>query len=213
MRTAVRNPVDERRPVFVTLHGVPRGWSAQIPHAWVWLDGLGEREIDIAIWPEADSEDYAFGRRKDDRERLPGTAPLRASGHVPRTYAELQPPFDEAPGARFAAIGGTFYRVHVRRRARIEIGVERIAELAVLVFGKVDPPVPNQRVVVTVMGPTGKPAQADQTFTTASGELQHRMDLRPAVAEHGTGTYTVRATVLDADELEDAESNAVQIVV
>jgi hypothetical protein len=83
----------------------------------------------------------------------------------------------------------------------------------VLVFGKVDPPVPGQRVIVTVAAPTGQSALAEQAFTTGSGELQHRLDLSLAVAKHGNGTYTVRAMVLDADELEDSESNAVQMTV
>ena len=210
VRTAIRNPVDERRPVFVALHGVPRGWSAQIPHAWVWLDGLGEREIDVAIWPEADSEDYAIGRRGEGDERLPATAPIRVNGVVGREYTELQPPADEEPGSRFYPIGGTFYRVHVRRRSDIRIEVEQTGELSVLVFGQVGPPVPGQRVVVDATGPAGRAALAVETTTTANGTFRAALDLRKAYDQLGPGAYSVQASIVNADELDDAESNVVQ---
>lgn len=210
VRTAIRNPVDERRPVFVALHGVPRGWSAQIPHAWVWLDGLGEREIDVAIWPEADSEDYALGRRDKD-DRLPATAPVRVNGVMGRQYSELQPPADEVPGSRFYPIGGTFYRVHVRRRSSIKIEVERTGDLSMAVLGQVDPPVRNQRVVVDATGPSGRAALAIETTTTANGEFRAELDLRSAFKQQGPGVYSVQASILNADELDDAESNVVQL--
>ncbi|NMO88378.1 IPT/TIG domain-containing protein [Actinomycetospora sp. TBRC 11914] len=209
IRTAVRNPVNERRPVFVSLHGVPRGWSAQIPHAWIWLEGLAEKEIDVAIWPEEDLAAYAIGSH-DGKEGLPGTAPLRVSGTVPREYSELVQPFDEEPGARFAPVGGVFYPVHVRRRARIEIGLEPLGDLDVLVFGRVDPAVPGQRVVVSVTAPSGRQVLAGQTATKPGGSLEHRLELASVVKEHGSGIYTVQAEILDADELDDATSNKVQ---
>jgi hypothetical protein len=211
VRTAVRNPVEERRPVFLTLHGVPRGWAAQIPHAWVWLDGLAEREIDVAIWPEKDSEDYAFGGRKDDRDRLPGTAPVRVDGFVPREYANVEPPADEPPGSWFARIGGTFYRVHVRRRSTVKIDVERTGETTLLVTGQVEPAVGGQRVVVDVANPTGRPVKSAEVTTTVSGGFRVRLDLREALKRFGRGTYSVQASILDADELDDASSNVVQI--
>jgi hypothetical protein len=210
VRTAIRNPVDERRPVFVALHGVPRGWSAQIPHAWVWLDGLGEREIDVAIWPEADSEDYALGRRDKD-DRLTATAPVRVNGVVGREYSELQPPADEEPGSRFYPIGGTFYRVHVRRRSNIKIEVERTGDLSLTVIGQVDPPVRDQRVVVDASGPSGRSALAVETATTANGAFRAQLDLRAAFKQQGPGVYSVQASILNADELDDAESNVVQL--
>lgn len=211
VRTAVRNPVDERRPVFVALHGVPRGWRAQIPHAWVWLDGLAEREIDVAIWPEADSEQYAFGRTAKDRDRLPGTAPVRVEGLVPRQYTENQPPADEPPGSWFARVGGVFYRVHVRRRSSIKISADRTGEASLIVVGEVEPAVPDQRIVVDVSAPTGTVVSSVQAFTAANGTFQARMDLRKVVDRLGRGTYLAQASIIDATELDDGESNVVSV--
>jgi hypothetical protein len=211
VRTAIRNPVEERRPVFITVHGVPRGWSAQIPHAWVWLDGLAEHEIDVAIWPEADSEQYAFGRTDKDRDRLPGTAPVRVEGFVPRQYNENQPPADEPPGSWFAKIGGVFYQVHVRRRSSIKIGVDRAGDASVIVAGETRPAAPGQRIVVDVSAPSGHVVSSVEVSTTPNGTFQARMDLRKVVARFGAGTYTVQASIIDADELDDAESNVVQV--
>jgi hypothetical protein len=45
--------------------------------------------------------------------------------------------------------------VHVRRRARIDIVVERIGPEAILIESRVDPPIDDQRVVVTVTAPAG----------------------------------------------------------
>jgi hypothetical protein len=211
VRTAIRNPIEERRPVFVTLHGVPRGWSAQIPHAWVWLDGLAEREIDVAIWPEADSAQYAFGRTAKDRDRLPGTAPVRVEGFVPRQYTENQPPANEPPGSWFAKIGGVFYQVHVRRRSSLKISVERTGEASVTVAGEAQPAAPGQRIVVDVSAPSGRVVSSVQVSTAANGTFQARMDLRKVLARFGAGTYTVQASIIDADELDDAQSNVAQV--
>jgi hypothetical protein len=213
VRTAVRNPVDERRPVQLTLHGVPRGWAAQVPHAWVWLDGLAEQEIDVAIWPTADSERYAIGSNpKDDRkELLPGTAPIRVEGFVPREYAQTQPPLGESPGSWSARVGGTFYRVHVRRRSTIRIQVERTGKATFLVFGQVTPAIGDQRVVVDVTGPSGKPVLATGTMTQPSGSFRIDVDLSEVLSRAGGGGYTVRGAIIDADELDDAESNVVQL--
>ncbi len=79
-----------------------------------------------------------------------------------------------------------------------------------IVFGQVDPPVVDQRVVVDVAAPSGRTALAVETTTTASGTFQVELDLRAAVSQHGAGTYTVQAAIVNADELDDAESNVVQ---
>ena len=217
VRTAVRNPVDERRAVQVSLHGVPRGWMAQLPHAWVWLDGKAETEIDVAIWPTGDVGAYQIGsHRKDpDKRRLPGTAPVRVSGIIDRSYDVSVMPSGEAAASRFYPIGGVFYRVHVRRKSVIRIEVKRSDQgpLAWTVYGSVKPAVADQRVVIDVTGPSGKDAATVVGLTAANGRVQITFDLRRAVNDHGPGTYTVQASIFDADELGDAASNVIQITV
>ena len=64
IRTAIRNPSDDRRAIHVSLRGLPLGWVAQIPHAWIWLDGKAEKEIDVIIWPIGDGICTASARTR-----------------------------------------------------------------------------------------------------------------------------------------------------
>jgi hypothetical protein len=216
VRTAVRNPVDERHLVHVGLHGIPRGWMAQLPHAWVWLDGKAEKEIDIVIWPTADVNDYKIGsdpKKEHDERDLPGMAPVRISGAIDRVYDVSKMPSGEAAASRFYPIGGVFYRVHVRRKSsiKIEVGRSQRGEFTWTVFSFVDPAVADQRVVIDVTTPTGKEAASLVAFTDPKGQVQVTLDLSKAVKKYGKGTYAVQASIFNADELDDATSNIVQI--
>lgn len=215
VRTAVRNPVEERRAVQVALHGVPRGWMAQLPHAWVWLDGRAEREMDVAIWPTEDHSAYQIGPKEHGERHLPGTAPIRVRGDIERSYDVSVMPSGEAAASRFYPIGGVFYRVHVRRRADIKIEVRHLdrGELALTMFGYVQPQVADQRVMMDVIAPSGKVAATRVALTAPNGQVEVGFDLSDAVQEHGPGTYSVQASVFDATELDDATSNAIPITI
>jgi hypothetical protein len=223
VRTAVRNPVDERRAVQVTLTGVPQGWMAQLPHAWVWLDGLGERELDVAIWPVADLAAYQVGdpdrdpdRDKDRRHKeYVGTAPVRVRGTVDRSYDVSTMPSGEAAASRFYPVGGVFYRVHVRHRAQVAIEVGRDDEqgkLGYAVYGWVRPALGDQRVVVDVSEPGGRDVETLVALTEPDGSFRVGFDLAEAFDTYGGGTYVVQAFVFDADQLDDAASNRIQLV-
>jgi hypothetical protein len=214
VRTAVRNPLDERHLVHVAMQGIPRGWMAQLPHAWVWLDGRAEKEIDVAIWPTADVNDYKIGSGlKEPGERdLPGTAPVRVSGGIDRVYDVSKMPSGEAAASRFYPIGGVFYRVHVRRKSSIRIDdIARNSEFAWTVFIAIDPAVADQQVVVDITAPSGKGVSTLVALTAPDGRVAVRFDLSDAVKKHGPGTYSVQASIFNADELDDATSNVVQI--
>ncbi len=232
VKTAVRNPVDERGPVLVELHGVPLGWMAALPHSWVWLEGRAEREIEVAIWPTEDPRDYLpmlpSERDRHQRAKLPVTAPVRVSGSIPRSYDVSVLESGESAASRFYPIGGVFYRTHVRLKSSIKIDVvpgERVerdphewdqarpGKYTWVVRGRVDPPLPDQQVVVEVSAPSGKPAGTFVGRTGPAGEVTVWMDLEKAVEAHGDGTYTVRASLFDADTLNDAEANPVQFTV
>jgi hypothetical protein len=215
VRTAVRNPVDERRLVHVGLTGVPKGWMAQLPNAWVWLDGNAEKEIDVAIWPVSDLSAYEIGSpRKEGKREFVGTAPVRVLGGIGRSYDVSVMPSGDAAASRVYPIGGVFYRVHVRRRSavKIEVGRDDEAKRGLAVFGSVFPQVGGQQVVVDVTAPTGEDAATAVTLTVPDGSFRARVDLTKALATFGRGTYTVQASIFDADELDDATSNQVQLV-
>jgi hypothetical protein len=220
VRTAIRNPVDERRAVQVTLTGVPRGWMAQLPHAWVWLDGLAERELDVAIWPVADYAAYQVGDPERDRDKdrgrkeYVGTAPVRVRGIVERSYDVSTMPSGEPAASRFYPVGGVFYRVHVRHHADLAIEVGRDEELGKLghtVYGWVRPAVGDQRVVVDVSEPGGTDVETLVVLTEPDGSFRVGFDLARAYDVFGGGTYVVQAFIFDADQLDDAESNRIQL--
>jgi hypothetical protein len=123
----VRNPLDERRAIQLSMRGLPSGWAAPIPHAWVWLDGKAEKEFDVMAWPLSDVNLYKFGNNKEGR--FLATAPLRVAGLIVRDYTEELDISNTIPGSRFYPIGGTFYRVSVRKLATVRIEVEEKEQL------------------------------------------------------------------------------------
>lgn len=212
IRTAIRNPLDERRAVHVSLQGVPTGWAAQIPNAWVWLDGKAEKEIDVMIWPLVDVNFYKFGKNREGR--LPGFAPVRVVGHIERTYSEPMGPMQEVAGSRFYPIGGTFYRVGVRKRASIRVETSKDGDRkgTLRAMGAVSPSRSDQRVLIDVLLPDGKTHRSIETSTTVSGQFSAAIKIADANGKLQSGPHQVQAFIHNADDLADAESNVVTVV-
>lgn len=209
--TAIRNPTDDRRPIAVSLRGVPAGWIAQIPHAWVWLDGKAEREIDVMIWPPFDVNVYKFGQNKEGR--LPGVAPIRVAGFTPRSYTEAFGPSERVVASRFYPIGGTFYRVSVRKRGTIRLISEpRARKTDVTVSGMVSPPRRAQRVLCAALLPDGKTQRTTETKTDATGRFNATIDLTDSQGKQQPGLHVLQAYIHNADDLSDAESNSVTLM-
>jgi hypothetical protein len=211
IRTAIRNPLDEPRAVHLSTRGLPLGWAAQIPHSWVWLDGKGEREVDVLVWPLADVNAYDLASNKE--KRLPATAPFQVKGNIERSYTEVMNGSLVPPGSRFFPIGGTFYRTHVRRRANIRLEVKADeGKNTAQATGAVGPATANQRVLVDVLFPDGKSRRSVETKTRAAGQFTARLNLLDDHGKVQSGVYRVQAFIFAASELADAESNVVQLV-
>jgi hypothetical protein len=211
IRTAIRNPLDKPRAVHLSTRGLPVGWAAQIPHAWVWLDGKGEREIDVLVWPLADVNAYNLASNKEGR--LPATAPFHVKGSIERSYTEVMNGSLTLPGSRFFPIGGTFYRTHVRRRANIRLevkGDERKDTAEAL--GAVGPATANQLVLVDVLFPDGKSRRSVETRTRTTGQFSAQLRLLDDHGKLQSGIYRIQAFIFAASELADAESNVVQLM-
>lgn len=211
IKTAIRNPVDEPRAVQLTMHGLPLGWAAQIPHAWVWLDGKAEKEIEVMVFPIADINVYKFGRNKEGR--FPGMAPFQVAGFIERSYSEEMDVSHTVPGSRFYPIGGTFYRVSVRKRAsiRMEVGSKGDSKSRIAVVGAVGPARADQRILIDVLLPDGKTHNATETKTKSTGEFAASLSLLDGNGKLMPGQYRVQAFIFHASELADAESNIVYI--
>ena len=216
IRTAIRNPVDEPHAVYLSIHGIPKGWAAQIPNAWVWLDGKAEREIDVMIWPFENVNAYKFGKNKEGK--LPEAAPLNIAGNIERTYnEELESsgmPGERFPGSRFYLIGGTLYRTEVRRKSSIRIQVEkgRHEGKQVDVFGMVDPAILDQQVILDLLFPDEKTHRAVYVKTNSAGRFNSTVDLLDDRGNLLAGLYRITAFIFHSTDLADAASNTIDII-
>jgi IPT/TIG domain len=209
IKTAVRNPLDEPRAIHLSMHGLPIGWAAQIPRAWVWLDGKSEKEFEVMVWPTGDVNAYKFGQNKEGK--YPGTAPFRVPGFIERSYSEdLENP-NITPGSRFYPIGGVFYQVNVRKKATIHIDQEKgqnKGKDAINVHGVVSPKRPAQQVLADVLLPDGK-NRSKESKTDSNGEFDAIVSLLDDNGKILNGVYKIQAFIFKATELRDAESNIV----
>ena len=211
IKTAVRNPVDERRAIHLSLRGLPSGWIAQIPHAWVWLEGKAEKEIEVMIWPPFDVSAYRFGQNKEGRH--PGLAPVRVAGFVPRSYTEAFGSTKEVVASRFYPIGGIFYRVAVRKRGtiRLEAGLRERKD-AIQASGIVAPARRSQRVLVSVVLPDGKTQRSAEAKTDAAGMFAAIVKVTDDAGKLLHGLHVVQAFIHNAEDLSDAASNSINVV-
>jgi hypothetical protein len=212
IKTAIRNPVDERRAIHLSLRGVPFGWAAQIPHAWVWLDGKSEKELDVMIWPIADVNVYQFGKNREGR--FPGLAPVKVAGFIERSYTEPMGNAQQVVGSRFYPIGGTFYRVAVRKLGSIRLEAEGTKDRknSIIVQGVVAPARADQRVLINVKLPDGKTNRATETRTNGTGQFSALLSVLDEKKRVQAGVHVVQGFIHNASELSDAESNVVTIV-
>ena len=217
IRTAVRNPLDERRLVSIALSGVPMGFHVHFPHSWVWLDPKAERHFDLVVVPTLDYNVYK-------ERKVPMIARVRATGWLPRQYEDLRPPFNQQPGSRFYPIGGTLNRVRVVKGVRIDLKPDREQKkgTAITLRGAVVPAFNKQRVRVDLRDPLGA-LRVAEVFTDAAGAFTATFDLRfePSLEADRKkwkkakailkGTYRAQAQIIVSDEVSSAESPMVFI--
>jgi len=217
IRTAVRNPLDERRMVTVALSGVPFGYRVHFPHSWVWLDARAERHFDLVVVPTLDYNAYK-------ERKVPMIARVRATGWLPREYAQPTPPFNQPPGSRYYPIGGTLNRVRVLKRVTIDLKEDREASKGSIVLrGGISPAFSKQRVRVDLRDPVGG-LRVVEVLTDAAGKFAASFDLRyePSLEADRkkwkkarallSGTYRAQAFIAAADQVATAESAMVFIV-
>jgi hypothetical protein len=217
IRTAIRNPLDERRMVSIALSGVPAGYRVHFPHAWVWLDPKSERHFDLVVIPAFDYTVYK-------ERKIPMVARVRATGWLPRQYEDLRPPFNQQPGSRYYPIGGTLNRVRVVKKVRIDLREDRESktETTIALRGSITPAFVKQRVRVDLRDPLGALRMAE-VRTDNAGEFSATFDLRyePSLEADRTkwrkaraivaGTYSAQARIVVSDDIARAESAMVFI--
>lgn len=224
MTVAVRNPLEERALVHIGLDGVPRDYRVYFPHRWIYLEGLGERKLDLIIIPT-----------QDLREMKEPVADVRLSGGVDRGYSDPLV-ITDVPGSWIAPIGGITARVHPKHHGSIKLEEDREAsdgKDTIAVRGHVSPGLEAQRIRVDLTTPEGERI-IEETETKVGGEFFSMFDLTrvrekelepdklgsqlpmrkdAALKRHDGGpvrrVYEVQAHILNAQDVAPAHSNLV----
>jgi len=216
---AVRNPKKDRRQIYISLAGVPRGYRVQFPHQWVWLDGLAEKTFDLAVIPTVDYLMYVGKERQVARR-----ADVRVRGGV--AYDYQIPLSGGVPPTRISSIGGITARVTPKRRVNLtmEEDREKSKEDTIAFVGHMVPSISDQRIRVDLTDPAHRLRLA-LAKTDAAGVFHVTFDLTQPPNVNVTvtgkvgakekplhGQYLCRSTVLDSADAAEATSNTVAVV-
>lgn len=192
LTVAVRNPLEEKAMVKVSLDNVPRGYFVYFPHRWLWLDALGERKLDLLVIPLFDpAKPYLPDRYYEGQKERTAVAVAEISlyGQVARMYREALE-ITGVPATWMAPIGGVLARVEPKLRGQVKLDEKVQDDGEVLtVRGHVEPKVRCQTLRVLMTAPDSE-VLAVVTDTDDRGRFTARFS-RPAAA----GTSAARAAL------------------
>lgn len=208
---AVRNPLKRRTIVLLGIKGVPLGFTVHFPHAWLWLDPLGERKFELTVVPTLDYNDY--------RKREVPRARVRLAGVIPRSYKEKTEP-GVFPGSRMFTIGGITAEVTPKRS--VDVKLQEDGEFAksttkIGLKGSLKPSMAGERLRVDLTDPKDRLRVLEVT-TDTQGRFRAVFDLtvRPSLYARPKsrakekplrGVYKAQALVINSPHAAQAESN------
>lgn len=189
---AVRNPLPDPSLIVLSVEGVPPGYQVYFPHRWLYLEGHGERILDLLVVPleEMWKHDYE-------------PAPVSVTGWVPRTYEEKLDVTGHPP-TWLAPIGGTLTLVKPQERGLVHLYEEMdVTKKNVSIGGEVFPPYADEKVRVDMRLPDDDLVTVD-VWTNKGGNFfaQFSKDSMP-------GTYAFQAHIINAEHIAPADSNIV----
>ncbi len=211
MPVAVRNPLKKRTIVLISVKGVPYGYTVHFPHAWVWLDPLEERNMELVVIPTLD---YGRGFYKEIPQ-----ANIRVVGDIPRVYTEMIPP-GIMPPSRMLAIGGVTYQVKPKQSVTIILEAGEKDNI-ITVEGQIIPAMEGEILRVDLIDPADRKRVAE-VKTDGSGCFNAAFDLTivPSldISAPGQpkelpplGVYQVQAFTINSPNAAQAESNIIYI--
>ncbi|MBN3496359.1 IPT/TIG domain-containing protein [Arthrobacter pascens] len=200
---AVRNPSAGRRRIHLRARVTGRsdGYLAQIPHQWVWVDGHGERMVDVVIAAPDDVGRYV--------EQPP--IDVRIDGFLERRYTETADGIE--PGEFLSPIGGLTARCKAKFACRVRIWAESGGG-TVAVGGDVSPGGSGIPVLIVITGGPDGDVVVDETVTGPSGSFDTQFELRAVLdrnPELDGRDLDVVAVVDGADFVAGMRSNSVRI--
>ncbi|WP_328665231.1 IPT/TIG domain-containing protein [Streptomyces sp. NBC_00322] len=189
---AVRNPLPHASVILLSVEGVPPGYQVYLPHRWLYLEGEGERILDLLVVPREEMWKHTYE-----------PAPVSVSGWVPRAY-EDRLDITGHPATWLAPIGGTLTYVKPQERGIVRLHKEfDTAGQYVYVGGEIFPPYADEKVRVDMRCPDDELVVAD-AWTNADGNFFARFS-RDSVP----GVYAFQAHILNAEHIAPADSNIV----
>ncbi|WP_156372423.1 IPT/TIG domain-containing protein [Arthrobacter sp. Leaf337] len=200
---AVRNPSAERQRIHlrVRVTGHSDGYVVQIPHQWVWVEGHGERMVDVVIAAPDDVGRYV--------EQPP--IDVRIDGFLERRYTETVDGIE--PGEFLSPIGGLTARCKAKFACRVRIWAESGGG-TVAVGGDVSPGGSGIPVLIVITGGPEGDVVVDETLTGTSGTFDTQFHLRSVLdrnPELDGRDLDVVAVVDRAEFVAGVRSNSVRI--
>jgi hypothetical protein len=195
---AVRNPLKERTIVYTGIKGVPNGYTVHFSHAWLWLEPLEERRLELVVVPTLDYEAYP----KDIKR-----AKVVVSGYIPRSYRqEILPGI--LPGSRMFSIGGLTAEVTPKRSVDLKIweDKEREKKNIIAVAGSVTPAA-AAKLRIDISDPDDH-LHVMEVLSEHDGRFHAVFDLPDA---NNPGEYRVQALIINSPMTAQAESNVLLI--
>ncbi len=220
LTVAVRNPLDERAQVFVSLENVPVGYFVYFPHRWVWLEPKGEKKLDLLVVPlfnpeQAGNSEWVAAYAENTRYKISPRAAIRLYGRIPHVYRkELE--ITGAPASWLSPIGGVLALVEPKRRGKIQVDdkIEANEDGIFTVRGCVEPRIRCQTLRVDMTRPDGSVSSVI-TDTDESGcflarfEYDNRADCPSVVLKHKKVEMSVKKPTVEisVDQRVNCPSN------
>ncbi len=199
---AVRNPLDVKTLAFISVRNVPKGFTVQFPHSWVWLEARQERRFDLIVVPT--EEYYVYSRFEMDH------ADIIVDGWVPRQYEE-EWGRGIHPASTFRPMGGILTRVTPKRTVNIELGLdpEYHDPAAIGITGRLTPAMASEVITIEMLDPTDQ-QQAVRVGTDHAGRFNAHFDLPVSTDPAGgtgvqRGVYVLTAYVFNSPHAADTE--------
>lgn len=201
---AVRNPLKRCSIALLSVTGVPEGFKVYFPHAWVWLDPLEERRMDLVTIPTLDYQYYQDSCKEKGVARK---ADVRLTGYIPRSYQEKVPP-GTLPGSRMLAMGGITAQVTPKRKVDIRLQEDKDHSVSnkVALMGYLRPAMAGERIRVDLQDPSD-----NLLVLEVSTDVQGRFFAIFGLKKFTNGVYRGQAFTINSPNAAQAESNIVYV--
>jgi len=195
---AVRNPLNKRTLVWISLENCPQGFYVYFPRRWLYLEALAEQTLELLVIP--------LCQVKDLKTKI---ANVRVQGYLPWPYNTPQSINQLPPGSTARLIGGIKAIVAPKIGSKITLqpNPKPGERNTVTVFGNVTPATAKQNVRV------------DMSFVDSSRKSYRSVDTDEKGAFSATFFFSVegptvvnvafQAHIINATTLAPADSNII----